>query len=122
MPRLSTVLGFVLIALVLVVAGCKQGIGGRCEINRDCASGRCSRNGAGMNGVCLETTSPVDTGVTPPDASADMSMTDAEQEAVATDAQEAGASDAQEAGAPEAGAAEAGAEVGGDAAGDATVD
>jgi hypothetical protein len=117
MPRLSTVLGFVLIALVLAVAGCKQGIGGRCEINSDCSSGRCSRNGAGMNGICLETTSPVDTGVPPVDTGVDMGTADAEQDAAALDAQEAGAgaSDAQEAGAPEAGTPEAGADSGGDA-------
>jgi hypothetical protein len=33
---------FVLVLLSLAAAGCKQGLGERCQTNADCASGQCS--------------------------------------------------------------------------------
>jgi hypothetical protein len=60
MSRSSTILGFAALALALALggAGCKQGIGQRCEIDSDCSSGRCSTNVAGVGGTCEGTTPP----------------------------------------------------------------
>ena len=46
----------IVIACVLAGAGCKQGVGDRCEQGSDCASGSCSVNGVAATpggGVCL---------------------------------------------------------------------
>ena len=54
-PRLPPIL--LALVLVLAAAGCKQGIGDRCEQNSDCSSGMCTAMGAavgGGTGRCIE--------------------------------------------------------------------
>jgi hypothetical protein len=81
--RPSTILPVVLCALTLVVgaAGCKQGNGGRCEVNDDCASGMCTGTSVSMPGVChgpLPPPAPVEAGTdTGADVEADAPETDA---------------------------------------------
>jgi hypothetical protein len=86
--RLSTILPVVLCALALVVgaAGCKQGDGGRCEIDSDCASNMCTGTGVSMPGICRAALPPT---VPVVDAGADTGA-DAEADA-AEDAPEADA-------------------------------
>ena len=54
------------VALAVGGAGCKQGIGDRCEQNSDCSSGLCSQQGvattANMSGVCLPSNSTTGVG------------------------------------------------------------
>jgi len=62
MSRSSTIVGLVA-ACALAVLGCKQGIGGRCEINSDCSSGFCQgSSGAGPGGTCQDLNHPTTTG------------------------------------------------------------
>ena len=63
------------LAIALVVfatAGCKQGIGERCQVDSDCAEGTCSRSeprtcGGGDNQMQIDATVPIDA---PTDAAA----------------------------------------------------
>lgn len=44
-----------LLALSLFGAGCKQGIGDRCEVNSDCESNTCNLSlGDPLNGICCD--------------------------------------------------------------------
>ena len=111
----------------LLVVGCKQDVGERCEQNSDCASGLCTdmSQGASAPGICeatLPTGTTSDAATSFPDAGADA---DGHVEAgaeVSGDAAleshvEAGGSDTSEAGA-EVGS-EAGAEAGSEAGAEA---
>jgi hypothetical protein len=70
-----------LCALLPVVAGCKQGIGERCQLDGDCASGICSKsdpkvcqgNGSGTDTTQIDALLPFDAAPPPPvtDASSD---------------------------------------------------
>jgi hypothetical protein len=77
-------LAFELVLLIGIgAAGCKQGIGERCEIDSDCASGMCNVSGAGLGGTCQGADMPPtvnDAGVGG-DASPDEGTGDADQEA-----------------------------------------
>jgi hypothetical protein len=57
-------------AAVAGAAGCKQGIGDRCQIDSDCASGQCSR-GMKPEGICTD----LSTSDAPPAAAADAPAT-----------------------------------------------
>jgi hypothetical protein len=83
--RPSTILPVVLCALALVVgaAGCKQGDGGRCEIDSDCSSGMCTGTSVSMPGICRSAQQPT---VQPTDAGADTGAgADAEADAPEAD-------------------------------------
>lgn len=71
---------FAVVALVPAVAGCKQGIGERCQQNSDCASGVCSSsdprvcqgNGSGVDMTQIDAELPTDAPAPPPtDAASD---------------------------------------------------
>ena len=65
---------FAAVALVAGVAGCKQGIGERCQQDSDCASGICSKsdpricqgNGSGMDMTQIDAELPADAPPPPP--------------------------------------------------------
>jgi hypothetical protein len=107
--RPSTIVPVVLCALALVVgaAGCKQGDGGRCEINSDCASGMCTGMGAGSPGVChgpLPPAPPVEAGTdTGGDGEADAEAADAPEADASVDEQAAETGAEASTSAPEAG-------------------
>jgi hypothetical protein len=63
-----------LFAVVPVIAGCKQGIGERCQQDSDCASGICSKsdprvcqgNGSGVDMTQIDAELPIDAPAPPP--------------------------------------------------------
>jgi hypothetical protein len=59
-----SLLAGVLLAALAAMAGCKQGVGDRCEQASDCASGICNGGtGAGTDGICADSTNSVGPGV-----------------------------------------------------------
>jgi hypothetical protein len=74
---------FALMALVSGAAGCKQGIGERCQQSGDCASGVCSQS---EPRVCQGNGSGVDTTQIDADLPFDATQIDARQMDAATDA------------------------------------
>jgi hypothetical protein len=74
-----------LFALVLPAAGCKQGIGERCQQNSDCASGICSQsdprvcqgNGSGVDTTQIDADLPFDAPPPPPPPPMDAPSADA---------------------------------------------
>lgn len=63
----------VIALFVLSAAGCKQGIGERCQVNEDCSSGVCSSSspkvcvGENMNNEPIDATLPIDAADAPTD-------------------------------------------------------
>lgn len=65
---------FAVVALVPWIAGCKQGIGERCQQDSDCSSGICSKsdprvcqgNGSGMDMTQIDAELPFDAPAPPP--------------------------------------------------------
>jgi hypothetical protein len=66
----------------LLIAGCKQDIGERCQVNSDCASGICSRsdpkvcqaNGSNSDDTQIDAMLPIDAPALPPDAAVDAAV------------------------------------------------
>jgi hypothetical protein len=62
----------------LAAAGCKQGLGERCQQDSDCSSGVCSKsdpricqgNGSGIDTTQIDAELPIDVPAPPPDAPA----------------------------------------------------
>jgi hypothetical protein len=73
MKSLVTAL-FAVVALVPGAAGCRQGIGERCQQDSDCASGICSKsdpkvcqgNGSGVDTTQIDAELPIDAPPPPP--------------------------------------------------------